>query len=96
MAAKPSKPAITALKGDLDIFSIQPQAAGLKQSMEGPGPCVLDLSGLGDVDLSGIQLLLSAAAGREKGAFRVQGLTPALAARMQDLGLQAFLDEVRS
>lgn len=93
---KAAKPAVTALEGDLDIFSIQGQATGLKESLAGAGPFVLDLAGLGDVDLSGIQLLISAAAGRDRGLIRLRGIPPALGDRMRELGLQAYLEEVQS
>jgi anti-anti-sigma regulatory factor len=96
MAGKAAKPAAMPLKGDLDIFSIQGQATGLKASLSGPGPFLLDLSGLGDVDLSGIQLLVSASVGRDKGMVRVKGIPPALADRMRELGLEAYLQEVQS
>lgn len=96
MAGKATKPVVTALKGDLDIFSIQGQATGLKESLAGTGPFVLDLSGLGDIDLSGIQLLISAGAGRDKGLIHLRGIPAALADRMRDLGLQAYLREVQS
>ncbi|HJV22660.1 MAG TPA: STAS domain-containing protein [Holophagaceae bacterium] len=94
MAAKAPKPAGVTLTGDLDIFSIQSQGAALKEALKGGGACVVDLAGVGDVDLSGIQLLVSAARGRGEGAFRLQGLSPELAERMKGLGLQAFLAEV--
>lgn len=95
MAGKSPKPAVTALKGDLDIFSIQGQAASLKQALEGAGPFVLDLEGLGDVDLSGIQLLVATAVGRARGSIRIQGLSTALEARLKELGLEAYLAEVQ-
>ncbi len=95
MAGKSPKPIQVALKGDLDVFSIQGQATGLKQALEGAGPFVVDLSGVGDVDLSGFQLLASTTVGRAPGTIRLQGIPPALLDRMQELGLQAFLDEVK-
>ncbi|HJW33222.1 MAG TPA: STAS domain-containing protein [Holophagaceae bacterium] len=95
MAGKSSKPTLVTLKGDLDVFSIQGQATGLKQALEGSGPFVVDLAGVGDVDLSGFQLLASATVGRAPGAIRFQGIPPALLERMKELGLQTFLDEVK-
>ncbi|HJV90085.1 MAG TPA: STAS domain-containing protein [Holophagaceae bacterium] len=94
MAGKSPKPTVVTLTGDLDIFSIQAQGAALKEALKGAGPCVVDLAGVGDVDLSGIQLLVSAAGGRGDGGFRLQGLSPELGERMKELGLQAFLAEV--
>jgi anti-anti-sigma regulatory factor len=96
MAAKPAKPTIIALTGDLDIFSIQAQVASLKASLGGPGPHVVDLGGLGDLDLSGVQALVAATQGRAPGSIRFQGLPEPLAERFKDLGLQEFLGEVMS
>ncbi len=95
MAGKSSKPTQVALTGDLDVFSIQGQATGLKQALDGAGPFVVDLAGVGDVDLSGFQLLASATVGRAPGTIRFQGIPPALLDRMKELGLQTFLGEVK-
>ncbi len=94
MVGKAQKAVPIALTGDLDIFSIQAQKGALAKALEGKGPHDLDLSGIGDVDLSGVQLLLSAARGREPGALRFRGASPELRTRLNDLGLKALLDEV--
>ncbi len=96
MAAKSAKPTLIALTGDLDIFSIQAQAATLKAALAGAGPHVLDLSGLGDLDLSGVQVLVAATQGRAPGSIKVQGLSEPLLERFKELGLQGFLGEVVS
>ena len=60
MPKKPSTPlAPFALQGDLDLFSIQAQWEALRTRIAAhQGPLTLDLSGIGDLDLSGLQLLL--------------------------------------
>lgn len=96
MGAKASQPKPIALTGDLDIFSIQAQATALREALAGPGPHLLDLSGIGDVDLSGVQVLLAAAQGRTPESLRFQGLSAPLVDRFKELGLQDFLGEVVS
>ena len=59
MAKKPASPSRTlTLEGDLDVFSIQLQGekAQALLTLEN-GQAEVDLSNLGDLDLSGIQLL---------------------------------------
>lgn len=59
MARQPA-PAIRslALEGDLDVFSVHQQwEQALTLLTAEKGPAELDLSGIGDLDLSGIQLL---------------------------------------
>lgn len=96
MGAKAAQPKPIALTGDLDIFSIQAQTAALRTALAGPGPHLLDLSGVGDLDLSGVQVLVAAAQGRAPGALRIQGLSTPLVERFKELGLQDFLGEVVS
>ncbi len=62
MAAKKAVPdqAPLALEGDLDVFSIHGQWELLQPLLASqPGPVALDLSGIGDLDMSGVQLLLA-------------------------------------
>ena len=57
---RPTPPTALALQGDLDLFSIQAQLERLRPHLAGhQGDLVLDLSAVGDLDLSGVQLLLS-------------------------------------
>ena len=60
MARKPSpSPGALTLQGDLDVFSIQAQWERLQAHLIScEGPVSLDLSSIGDLDLSGLQLLL--------------------------------------
>lgn len=60
MARKPSpSPGALSLQGDLDVFSIQAQWERLQAHLTScEGPVSLDLSSIGDLDLSGLQLLL--------------------------------------
>jgi len=58
MARKPAPaPRSLALEGDLDLFSIHAQWEQTAPLAAGGGPLELDLTGIGDLDLSGIQLL---------------------------------------
>lgn len=58
MARKPAPTPALKLEGDLDVFSVQVQWERLQPllTQEG-GTARLDLSDLGDLDLSGVQLL---------------------------------------
>lgn len=60
MARKPPPHQDTlTLQGDLDVFSIQAQWESLRAHLLSPAdPVVLDLAAVGDLDLSGLQLLL--------------------------------------
>ncbi len=60
MARKPpSASGALSLQGDLDVFSIQAQWEGLQTHLHAhEGTLSLDLSSIGDLDLSGLQLLL--------------------------------------
>ncbi len=60
MARKPTPSATTlAMQGDLDVFSVQAQWEAIRAALVSSGdPVVLDLSAAGDIDLSGLQLLL--------------------------------------
>jgi len=59
MAPNPSPPPLLlSLEGDLDVFSIQPQVEKLLALLpSGAGRVELDLAAVGDLDLSGIQML---------------------------------------
>jgi ABC-type transporter Mla MlaB component len=59
MAKKPAPPPRTlSLEGDLDVFSIQQQWEKVQALLTiENGKAEVDLSGLGDLDLSGLQLL---------------------------------------
>lgn len=57
---RPTPPTALAIQGDLDLFSIQAQLERLRPCLAGhQGDLVLDLSAVGDLDLSGVQLLLT-------------------------------------
>jgi len=60
MARKPPpSPGVLTLQGDLDVFSIQAQWERLQAHLAScEGPVALDISSIGDLDLSGLQLLL--------------------------------------
>ncbi|HEX9082792.1 MAG TPA: STAS domain-containing protein [Holophagaceae bacterium] len=83
------------LQGDLDLFSIQSQWESLRDWMgRQPDPVALDLSGVEDLDLSGIQLLLALqrqalAQGSE---LRLTGVKAAWVERFRPLGLAPFLE----
>lgn len=78
------------LEGDLDVFSVQMQWERLQALLQlEAGPARLDLGGLGDLDLSGVQLLC--ALDREIRAhglgFEVIGVKEEWVARFAPLGL---------
>lgn len=94
--ALPTPPAALPLQGDLDLFSIQAQLDVLRPHLAGHhGDLVLDLSAVGDLDLSGIQLLL--ALDRHlttQGARLVLGaVKPEWIDRFGPLGLASLLGE---
>lgn len=86
-----------ALEGDLDVFGIHLQWERFQPLLQrGPEPeTVLDLSCVGDLDLSGVQLL--AALDRDLrargGRLVLTGLQPALRERFLPLGLAALFGE---
>ena len=84
-----------ALEGDLDVFSIHGQWELLQPLLASqPGPVALDLSGIGDLDMSGVQLLL--ALDRDLQARDCQltltGVQEAWKTRYQPLGMAALFD----
>lgn len=85
-------PTTWAVEGDLDIFSLQDQTAKVKPLVASSGGLTVNLSGLGDIDPSGLQLLLSIKASLQaKGkAFLVIGLPEPLRERMLALGAGAL------
>jgi len=90
MAKKPAaSPQTLLLEGDLDVFSIHLQwekAQALLTTLDGSAE--VDLSGLGDLDLSGLQLLCALDRDlRARGvAFRVVGARPEWKTRFAPLG----------
>ncbi|WP_306591721.1 STAS domain-containing protein [Geothrix sp. 21YS21S-4] len=87
------------LEGDLDIFAIQDQwewLAPWTASEEQPLP--LDLSGLGDIDLSGFQLLAAAAQTLHTKGHRLvlTGLKEEWRSRLTLLGLADLLEGASS
>lgn len=84
------------LQEDLDIFSIQRQWEDLRARLPaGEGGVTLDLTQVGDLDLSGIQLLASLertlrTSGRP---FQLIGLKPEWAERFRRLGLDRLGEE---
>lgn len=84
-----------ALQGDLDLFSIQGQWDALRARLAGHrGPMVLDLSGIGDLDLSGLQLLLALErqANAQGVSLSLTGVQAEWAGRFRPLGLAALLE----
>ncbi|BDU69830.1 hypothetical protein GETHOR_19310 [Geothrix oryzae] len=105
MTRKPSPPGpptpqiALALQGDLDIFAIHSQWEQIAAQAAASGlPAVLDLSGVGDLDLSGLQLL--AALDRDLrakgGRLALTGLKDEWKGRFSHLGLADLLLEVPS
>lgn len=97
MATRGTKAALS-LQGDLDIFAIRSQAEALKARLPRRGDVTLDLAGLGDVDLSGFQLLaaLHRTVQEAGGRLALQGIPPEVEARMRSLGFGGLLGEVRA
>ncbi|WP_291271013.1 STAS domain-containing protein [Geothrix sp.] len=105
MARKPSPPGPStpqialALQGDLDIFAIHSQWEQIAAQAAASGlPAVLDLSGIGDLDLSGLQLLatLDRDLRAKGGCLALTGLKEAWKDRFNLLGLTDLLQEVPS
>lgn len=93
--ALPTPPAALPLQGDLDLFSIQAQLEFLRPHLAGHhGDLVLDLSAVGDLDLSGIQLLLALdrhLAG-QSARLVLAGVKPEWIDRFRPLGLGPLLE----
>jgi anti-anti-sigma factor len=84
------------LQGDLDLFSIQSQWESLRSRLTSPqGPLVLDLNGIGDIDLSGIQLLLALEqqASAQGIALSLAGVKQEWIDRFRPLGLARLLED---
>ena len=101
MAAKKAVPApaplapALALEGDLDVFSIHGQWELLQPLLASePGPVALDLSGIGDLDMSGVQLLLALERDLQARGCQLAltGVQEAWKTRYQPLGMAALFD----
>jgi anti-anti-sigma regulatory factor len=96
MARKPAPTAQSlALEGDLDLFSIHAQWEQTLALLPTEGGTIkLDLSGIGDLDLSGIQLLSALDRDfRAKGGQLVLiGMKEAWAPRFETLGLASLFE----
>lgn len=91
-------PRSLALEGDLDLFSIHAQwERTLPLLVAGAGPLELDLSGIGDLDLAGIQLLnaLDRDCRARGGALVLTGVQAAWTPRFDLLGLAGLFGETR-
>jgi ABC-type transporter Mla MlaB component len=102
MAKKtPAAPPSFALQGDLDVFSIHGQWEALQAQVVALGTgaktagVTLDLGGVADVDLSGMQLLLALKRDLEGQGIplRLSGAKPDWASRFQVLGLGELLEQ---
>lgn len=92
--ARPSPDPIR-LQGDLDLFSVQAQWEALRARLTGqPGRLVLDLSGIGDLDLAGLQLLLAVARQAEADgtALALAGVKAEWIDRFRPLGFAPLLE----
>lgn len=84
------------LEGDLDIFQIRPRWEDLAAAPRpAGGTLTLDLSGAGDLDPSGMQLLAALARDLRKHGGRLELKNPPAGwqTRMEALGLAALLGE---
>lgn len=92
----PPFPSPLALQGDLDVFSVQAQWEGLHAYLSAhEGPLLLDLTSVGDLDLSGLQLLLALdqhLAGRGD-RLSLSGAKPEWLDRFRPMGLATILEE---
>lgn len=96
MARKsPPSPGALSLQGDLDVFSIQAQWEKLQAHLAShEGSLALDLSSVGDLDLSGLQLLLVLdhhLAARGSGLV-LSGVKPEWADRFRPLALAPLME----
>jgi ABC-type transporter Mla MlaB component len=96
MPQKPTPaPSSLLLEGDLDVFAIHDQWDRARLLLNTPGSrAELDLSGIGDLDLSGIQLLSALRkALRDRGIrLEVKGLQEDWKDRFSPLGLAHVFD----
>lgn len=83
------------LEGDLDVFSIHGQWELLQPLLTSePGPVTLDLSGIGDLDMSGVQLLLALERDLQARGCQLTltGVQEAWKARYQPLGMATLFE----
>jgi len=84
-----------ALEGDLDVFSIHGQWELMQPLLTSePGPVTLDLSGIGDLDMSGVQLLLALERDLQARGCQLTltGVQDAWKTRYQPLGMAALFE----
>jgi anti-anti-sigma factor len=97
MARKqPPAPPSIALEGDLDVFSVHQQWEKIQPLLTTTtGRAELDLSSVGDLDLSGLQLLCALERDLQaKGVpFAVVGAQEAWQARFATLGMSRLFDK---
>lgn len=102
MARKATSPAPSlapplALEGDLDIFSIHQQWEQVQPLLNAPGgTACLDLSAIGDLDLSGLQLLCALDRDLQAKGIRLAllGVQKDWRPRFGPLGAGGLFDEV--
>jgi len=88
-----------ALQGDLDVFSIHQQWEQLQPLLSAEkGTVELDLSGIGDLDLSGVQLLFALERDlKDKGVeLKLPGTQPEWLARFTPLGMSGLFSGDRA
>lgn len=101
MTTPPPRPAVLPtpdpliLAGDLDLFSIQGQWEGLRERGSG-GVVRVDVSGAGDLDASGVQLLaaLERDLRAKGGRLELAGVKEDWQARFEGLGWTGAVSEV--
>ena len=77
------------LVGELQISFLESLHAKLSEVVHHPGPLVLDLSQISEVDLAGLQVLLSFLRTRDNGsATRIVGSPPVLVNALRLVGLE--------
>jgi ABC-type transporter Mla MlaB component len=96
MPRKPApSPRSLALEGDLDLFSIHAQWEQLVPLAAEGGPLELDLKGIGDLDLSGLQLLsaLERDLKEHGGRLALTGTRAEWLPRFELLGMASLFEE---
>lgn len=95
MATQPGTPVSWAVEGDLDIFSLQDQTSQIKALLDPKKGLTIDLGRLGDLDPSGLQLLLSLRSSltARNQPFQIIGVPDKLRERMLDLGVRDLFPE---
>lgn len=76
-------------EGDLTIFEAAEFHEALKTRMEGKGAVDLDLSKVGRIDSSGIQIIL---AGKKSGNLTIRGVTASMREKFENIGCAAYLE----